>query len=60
MIGGIVAALAFALGVIILSRLLRRHERQGHWDKEGFGTSEHQDPGVKFRPLEVPPNEPFD
>ncbi len=52
--------MAFVVGLFILNRLLRRREREGHWDKEGFGTPEHQKPGVKFRPLEAPPKEPFD
>jgi len=55
-----VAVLAFAGGVYALRRWLRRQEREGHWDKEGHGTPEHQEPGVKFRPLESPPREPFD
>lgn len=57
---GIVAALAAVIGLIVLARFLRRRDREGHWDKEGFGTPEHQEPGVKFRPLEAPPSEPFD
>lgn len=57
---GIIAAVAFAAGVFWLARALRRRDREGHWDKEGHGTPPHQDPGVKFRPLEVPPREPFD
>ncbi len=54
------AGAVFVLGMIGLRRYLRRREREGHWDKEGFGTPEHQKPGVKFRPLEAPPSEPFD
>ena len=57
---GFAAALAFVVGMVALGWFLRRREREGHWDKEGFGTREHQEPGVKFRPLEVPPREPFD
>lgn len=57
---GIGAALAFVVGLVVLSRFLRHLERKGHWDKEGFGTPEHQKPGVRFRSLEVPPSEPFD
>lgn len=57
---GIIAALAFVLGMFVLSRFLRRREQEGHWDKEGHGTPEHQRPGVKYRPLEVPAREPFD
>jgi len=54
-----VAVGLFVLGMIILNRLLRRRELQGDWDKEGFGTPEHQESGLKFRPLESPPKEPF-
>lgn len=54
------AALVFVVGMFALSRVLRRQEREGDYDKEGYGTPEHQDPGVKYRPLEVPPSEPFD
>jgi len=57
---GLVGMAAFVLGMIVLSRLLRRREREGDWDKEGFGTPEHQEPGVQYRRLEVPPSEPFD
>lgn len=58
---GHVAALAFIAGMIIVSRLLRRRERDGRWDKEGWGfTPEHPEPGVKYRPFEVPSREPFD
>jgi hypothetical protein len=53
------AALVFVVGVFALSRVLRRREREGDWDKEGHGTPEHQDAGVKYRPPEVPPSEPF-
>ncbi|MDH3730927.1 MAG: hypothetical protein OES13_07390 [Acidimicrobiia bacterium] len=53
----IIAAIIGAL--IALNRYGRRHEREGDWDKEGHGTPEHQDPGVKFRPLESPPSDPF-
>jgi hypothetical protein len=60
MSAGLGAALAFVAGIVFLSRILRRREREGHWDKEGHGTPEHQQPGVKFRPLEVPAREPFD
>jgi hypothetical protein len=55
-----VAVLAFLGGVYVLTRWLRRQDREGHWDKEGHGTPEHQEPGVKFRRLETPPKEPFD
>jgi hypothetical protein len=54
-----VIALAIVGGLIALNRYGRRHEREGDWDKEGHGTPQHQEPGVKFRPLESPPNEPF-
>jgi len=52
--------LAFVAGLFVLSRFLKRRDREGHWEKEEFGTREHQDEGVKFRPMEVPPREPFD
>lgn len=52
--------LAFVLGMVALSRFLRRREREGHWDKEGYGTSSYQKSGIKYRRLEVPPREPFD
>lgn len=57
---GFIAAGLFLVGLFVLSRFLRRRDREGDWDKEGFGTPEHQKPGVKFRPMEVPPKEPFD
>jgi hypothetical protein len=53
-------AAAFIGGMILLNRFLRRREREGAWDKEGYGTPEHPEPGVKYRPLEVPPKAPFD
>lgn len=59
MAGFILGAL-FVGGIVVLARVLRRRERQGHWDKEGHGSPEHPEPGVKFRPLESPPREPFD
>jgi len=57
---GYVLAAVFVGGMIILNRLLRRREQEGVWDKEGHGMREHQEPGVKFRRLEVPPEPPFD
>lgn len=52
---------AFVGGMIALYRLLGRQEREGHFDKEGFGfTPDHPEPGVKYRPLEVPGRRPFD
>ncbi len=57
---GYVAVAVFVGGLIALNRVLRRREREGHWDKEGHGTPKHQEPGVKHRPLEVPPQPPFD
>ena len=56
----IVVILAFAVGMIALYLFLRRREAEGYWDKEDHGTPGHVDPGVKYRPLEVPPKEPFD
>jgi hypothetical protein len=60
MSAGLVAAMVFVAGMVILSWMLRRREREGHWDKEGHGAAEHQESGVQFRPLEAPPSEPFD
>jgi len=57
---GLIAAVAFVLGMVGLNRFLRRREQAGHWDKEGHGMPEHPEPGVHYRPLEVPPREPFD
>jgi hypothetical protein len=50
----------FVIAMAGLSWFLRRRDREGVWDKEGFGSPEHQDPGLKYRPLEAPPREPFD
>ena len=50
----------FLIGMVVLAWYLRRRDREGVWDKEGFGTPEHQEPGLKYRPLEAPPSEPFD
>ncbi len=50
----------FVGGIIVLNRYLRRREREGDWDKEGHGTPDHPEPGVKYRPLEAPPKPPFD
>lgn len=60
MAAGVFAAVAVVAGLIVLSRFFRRQEQEGHFDKEGHGTPEHQEPGVKYRPLEVPGKEPFD
>ena len=60
MTAGLVGGVVFALGMIALNRFLRHRELEGHWDKEGYGTPAHQEPGVKYRRLEVPPTEPFD
>ncbi len=57
---GFAAAAAFVVGLVALARFLRRRERGGDYDKEGYGTPDHQEPGVKLRPLEAPPSEPFD
>ncbi len=57
---GYVIAALFIGGMVLLGRFLRRREREGDWDKEGFGTPEHPEPGVHYRPLEVPPKDPFD
>lgn len=54
------AAAALILGLWAGTRVLGRYEREGHWDKEGHGPQEHQESGVKFRSLEVPPSDPFD
>ena len=50
----------FVVSLAALSVWMRRREREGHWDKEGHGTPEHQEPGLRYRPLEVPPKPPFD
>jgi hypothetical protein len=50
----------FVGGMIALNRFLKHRERQGDWDKEGHGSPAHPEPGVKYRPLEVPPQTPFD
>ena len=60
-VGAVLAGMAaFIAAAIVLSRFLRRQEREGHFDKEGHGSPKHQEPGVKYRPLEVPGREPFD
>jgi hypothetical protein len=51
---------AVICGLAILNFVLRKREREGDWDKEGFGAPEHPEPGVHYRRLEVPPHEPFD
>lgn len=53
-------AAVFVGGMVVLNRFLRRREREGIWDKEGHGTPEHTEPGVGYRPLEVPAKPPFD
>ncbi|MBA2726270.1 MAG: hypothetical protein H0U53_09800 [Actinobacteria bacterium] len=50
---------AFVGGMIDLVRFLARRDREWNWDKEGFGQN-RSEPGVHYRPLEVPPNPPFD
>ena len=57
---GYVAAGLFIAGLVALNAWFRRRDREGTWDKEGHGSPEHQEPGVKFRPLEAPPRQPFD
>lgn len=57
---GYVVALVFVGALVALNRWFRRRDREGIWDKEGHGSPDHQEPGVKFRPLEAPPREPFD
>ena len=56
----LIGSVAFVGGMILLARVLRRHEREGHFDKEGHGTPGRQEPGVRYRPLEVPGKPPFD
>ena len=51
--------IGFVAGMAALSWLLR-WDRACHWDKVGHGTAEHQTPGLKYRPLEVPAKPPFD
>ena len=58
MVVGIAAAAIFVVAMIVLSVVLRRHDSQGTWNKEGHGSSDSE-PGPKFRGLEVPPKEPF-
>lgn len=50
----------FLAGFIYIARLFRHWEREGHFDKKGHGRSDHPEPGVHYRPLEVPPKPPFD
>lgn len=40
---GLLAIMAFVVGMVVLYRYLGRRESQGHWDKEGLGTPEHRD-----------------
>jgi hypothetical protein len=56
----IVMGIAFVLAMVLLARVLRRKESEGDWDKEGHGGPAHPEPGAHYRPLEVPPTEPFD
>jgi hypothetical protein len=49
-------ALAVLVGIIILARVLRRHEREGDWDKEGHGTLEHQEPRCEVSSAGSPTN----
>ena len=53
----IIAGLAVA-GVIVLSWWLRRY--QDFPSKRSEGEETHPEPGVHFRKLESPPDEPFD
>lgn len=57
---GLVTAVVTVVGLFFLFWFLRRRDQEGYWDKEGFGTPDHQKPGVQYRPMEVPPKEPFD
>ena len=56
----LIAGVAFVGGMVALSRYLRDRDRQGVWEKEGHGPKDHPEEGVTYRPLEVPPSEPFD
>ncbi|HLA66172.1 MAG TPA: hypothetical protein VJP05_01655 [Acidimicrobiia bacterium] len=58
MVPGIIAAAVFIGGMVALSIFLRRKDSEGTWDKTGHGSSDDE-PGPKFRGLEVPPKEPF-
>ncbi|MDY7101075.1 MAG: hypothetical protein S0880_07790 [Actinomycetota bacterium] len=56
---GLALLAATGLAGALLYRVLRRRDREGWWDKEGHGSPEHPHSGVHYRPLEVPPSEPF-
>ena len=56
----LIAIALFVVGLIWLTRFLRRRDRLGYWDKEGHGSPEHPKPGVDYRWLEAPPKPPFD
>ena len=56
----VLIVVTFVTAMIALSAYLRRRDREGDWDKEGFGAQEHQEPGLKYRPLEAPPRAPYD
>lgn len=42
MSAGLVVALGFGFAVILVAWVLRRFDREGHWDREGHGTPGHE------------------
>ena len=48
------------VGVIALSRWLRRLDESGYPSRRSEGEEHHPESGPHFRPLESPPSEPFD
>lgn len=57
---GLIVAGVFIVLVLVLAFALRREDSKGTWSKEGHGQNEDREQGVRFRPLETPPKEPFD
>lgn len=60
MLVGLIVAGVFIVSMIVLAVFLRREDAKGVWNKEGHGQNQDRDPGLRFRPLETPPKEPFD
>jgi hypothetical protein len=48
------------VAIVALAIYLRREDAKGVWNKEGHGQNEDREPGLRYRPLETPPKEPFD